>query len=345
MVNILYLLWQPFFEGWVLWIDNFLPLLLLPAFNFTLKKKFFVTGLFLGLGIVFKQTIIPLAILLLLYIYLENRNLKNVAKYFSGLVLPVGLMLAYLLNIGVLKDFWYWTIVFNLTIYAQYGTQIPTSFGFISRIFMVYLAALSGLHFKGGRLKIILFLFLVGSLVGAFDRANFVHFQPSLPFALIGTTLGFYSLTKKHFGFILIGLYLTITIWWQNIFYKGHISNKVFFFDEETYAISNKIRQYTKVGDKIFVFGAAPHLYQMSQTKPAGDVFVFQFPWFLMVAEDRILQGVTEDRPEIVVVDRTVEIEGQKITEFAKKIDQYIQQNYQIIDQVGKTAILLRSSP
>lgn len=30
--NVFYLLWQPFFEGYVLWIDNFIPLLLLPAF-------------------------------------------------------------------------------------------------------------------------------------------------------------------------------------------------------------------------------------------------------------------------------------------------------------------------
>lgn len=342
VVNLLYLVWQPFFEGWVLWIDNFLPLFLLPAFYFTLKKKFFVSGLFLGLAIVFKQTTIPLAILLLLYIYWEKRNLKNALIYFSGLILPTALMLIYLLNLGVFEDFWYWTIVFNLTTYAQYGTQIPTSFGFISRVFMVYITSLSGLLHKGRKLKIILFLFLIGSLIGAFDRANFVHFQPSLPFVALATSLGFYSLKKQTIFYAVAGAYILITLWWQNIFYKGHLSDKVFFFDRETYDISDKIRKYTKANDRIFVFGAAPHLYQMSQTLPAGNIFVFQFPWFLKVSEDRILQGVTEDRPEIVVSDRTVKIEEKQIVDFASKIDSYLMENYQEIDSLGSVKILKR---
>jgi len=82
----------------------------------------------------------------------------------------------------------------------------------------------------------------------------------------------------------------------------------------------------------------------MSQTLPAGDIFVFQFPWFLKIAEDRILEGVKKDKPNIIVSDRTVEIEGQNITDFAKNIDQYIQKNYQIIDRVDKTEILRRNS-
>ena len=344
VVNLLYLIWQPFFEGWVLWIDNFLPLFLLPAFYFSIKKKFLLTGIFLGLGIVMKQTIIPLAGLLFLYI-LYSRDFKSLWKYIIGAVIPVGLMLLFIIKEGYFAHFWYWTVVFNLTTYAQFGTQIPNNFGFLSRVFVVYATSLLGFLDKDKHLKIILGIFLIGSLFGAFDRSNFVHFQPSLPFALIGTALGFYALTKRQITFVLIGLYLVIAVWWQNIFYKGHVSNKVFFFDEETYAISNKIRQYSKIGDKIFVFGAAPHLYQMSQTLPAGDIFVFQFPWFLKIAQERILAGVKKDQPEIVVADRSVKIDNQDITEFAKEIDQYIQKNYLMIDQIGSTAILRKISP
>ena len=342
LANFLYLLWQPFFEGWVLWIDNFLPLMLLPAAYFLYRKNFIFSGLLIGVAVVFKQTIIPLSIMAFLYILLSEKNIKKTTGYLLGLILPVILMILYFIWIGVFPDFWYWTITFNLTVYASLGTQIPTSFGFISRVLMVYIASLSGFLYKEKRLKIIVFIFLVGSLIGAFDRANFVHFQPSLPFAVILTGLGVYSLTKRKTGFILIAIYLTVTIWWQNIFYKGHISNKVFFFDDSTYAISNKIRQYTKEGDKIFVFGAAPHLYQMSQTLPAGDIFVFQFPWFLSVAEDRILQGLEKDRPSIIIADKTVKIEGMPIADFAKKINSYINENYQKIDSTGSVDILKR---
>lgn len=344
LVNILYLVWQPFFEGWVLWIDNFLPLFLLPAAYFLKVRRFVLAGLFLGMGVVFKQTVIPLGLLTVIYIFWESRDFKIVREYILGLIFPISLMLLYLIYKGVFSDFWYWTVIFNLTIFAKSGTQIPTNFGFLSRVFVVYLASLSALFYKDRNLKIILFLFLAGSLAGAFDRANFVHFQPSLPFAVLLTSLGFYQLSKRKLAFVLIGLYFSTAIWWQNIFYKGHISSKVFFFDSETYAISDKIRQYTKEKDKIFVFGTAPHLYQMSRTLPAGDIFVFQFPWFLKVSENRILEGITYDKPEIVISDRSVKIDGQPITKFAEKIDQYIQENYHQIDNTGTTKILLRNT-
>ncbi|MBI2086444.1 hypothetical protein HYT74_03830 [Candidatus Daviesbacteria bacterium] len=41
LVNFLYLIWQPFFEGWVLWIDNFLPLFLLPFVSFVVSVHSF----------------------------------------------------------------------------------------------------------------------------------------------------------------------------------------------------------------------------------------------------------------------------------------------------------------
>jgi predicted translin family RNA/ssDNA-binding protein len=57
----------------------------------------------------------------------------------------------------------------------------------------------------------------------------------------------------------------------------------------------------------------------MSQTLPAGDVFVFQFPWFLQVAQQRVLAGITD---------------------FAGEIDRYLKENYGKIDMVGTTEIL-----
>lgn len=345
LVNLLYLVWQPFFEGWVLWIDNFLPVLLLPAFYCLYRKNYLLTGLLLGLGIVLKQTIIPLSALVFIYILWSEKSLPKLIRYLLGLMPPILLIILYFVGIGVFSDFWYWTVIFNLTVYASSGTQIPESFGFISRVFVVYAASLSGFFYNDKRLKVILLLFLIGSLVGVFDRANFVHFQPSLPFVVILTSLGFYSLNKKKIGLVLIGIYLLIALWWQRIFYSGHLLDKVLFFDESTYSLAGKIMQYTKPNDKIFVYGVAPHLYQMSQTLPAGDILVFQFPWFLKVAEDRILAGIKRDQPQIIVADRTVKIEGKSIIDFAKKLDDYIQKNYEQIDRVGSAQILRKHTP
>lgn len=344
LANFLYLIWQPFFEGWVLWIDSFLPIILLPAFFSLYRKKVFLCGLFLGVGIVFKQTLIPLAFLTLIYIFWQTRNIKFAYTFLLGLFGPIAAMILYFISIGVIKDFLYWTIIFNLTTYAKYGTSTPSSVGFVTRVLLVYSVSVFAWFNKDKRLVQILFVFLLGSLIGVFDRADFVHFQPSLPFAILATVLGIHQLNKKKVFKILMLIYILISVWWLNIFYKGHISSKVFFFDSETKMTAQKIRQYTKEDEKIFIFGLPPNLYQMSNRLPAGNIFVFQFPWFLKIAEDKVLEGLMKDKPNIVIADRTVKIEGVEIKEFAHKIDKYIQQNYEVIDNVGTTDILRRRS-
>ncbi len=342
LVNFLYLIWQPFFEGWIFWIDSFLSLLLIPAFYALYKKQIFISGLLLGIGIVFKQTLIPLAFFVLIYLFWQKKA-KKVKTFLVGFLIPLALMFLYLSLIGVLKDFFYWTIIFNLTTYAKSGTTTPNNLGFITRILFVYALSFMALFYQNKRLLLILSIFITGSFLGIFDRANFIHLQPSLPFVLFATTLGLTSLKRKWLIPLLI-IYFSVGSWWMIIFYRGHISNKVFFFDDNTKLIASKIKKYTNPGEKIFVFGGAPHLYQMSQTLPAGNIFVFQFPWFLKIAEGRILDGLKKDKPNIVVEDRTVEIEGLKLIDFAKDIDQYINSYYTEIDRVSSVSILRRTT-
>lgn len=347
LVNVLFLIWQPFFEGWILWIDNFLPLILLPAFYALYKveknkKWFFWLGLFLGVGIVFKQILIPLSVFVLIYLIWKFRKPNDIFVYILGLILPVCFMLVYLWSIGVLSDFWYWTVTFNLTIYAQFGRGAGPTLAHLSRVLFVF--GLPFLLIRKTRSKEtqIILIFLIGSLLGLSTRFDFVHFQPALPFAILATVYGLGLLGKS--GRLFIVLYGLVTIWWLVTFYKGFIGDKVLSFDPDTKNLAAKIRKYTKPQEKIFVYGAAPHLYQISDTLPAGNVFVFQFPWFYKVAEARILEGIKQDKPNIIISNTKATIEDQKITEFSKDIEQYISQNYKKIDSVGTTDILIRKS-
>lgn len=360
-VNILFLAWQPFFEGWVLWIDSFLPLLLLPAFYALYQgdrdnrrdkadKWFFCSGLFLGLGIVFKQVLIPLVIFAAIYILWKKRNLRVMLIFLSGLFFPIALMFIYLVSIGVLKDFWYWTVVFNLTTFAQFGRGDGPTLAHFFRVLLVFgLPFLIIRKIKLAEVQILL-IFLIGTLIGLSTRFDFVHLQPALPFALLATVFGLRSQTwsGRLGGLGKLGrlgiaiLYGLILVRWLVIFYQGHLGNRVISFDSTTLNIAAKIRDYTSPGEKIFVYGGQPHLYQMSATLPAGNIFVFQFPWFLKVAEARILEGIKVDKPNIIVSDRTTTIEKAKITDFAGSIDEYINQNYQKIDSVGTADILRR---
>ncbi len=350
LVNLLYLIWQPFFEGWVLWIDTFLPLFLIPAFYLTYKfivegkksiKLSFFIGLLLGISVVFKQVVLPLTGLSFIYLLWQKKSIKFALPFLLGFLPPVLMMLFFLYQIGVIKDFWYWTVVFNLTTFAEYGRKLPFLSGLV-RVGFVLFFGLSVFFCRDRKLYLTLALFTLGSLMAIYARFDFVHFQPALPFILISTVVGMNSIKDKIYFKGLVLIYLAVIFWWMFIFYKGHLVNKVMFFDTQTKEIAAKVSRYTKPGDKIFIFGTVPHIYQMTNTMPAGDVFVFQFPWFLRVTEDRLLEGLKEDKPRIVVSDRTVEIEGSKIVDFAKKLDTYIQQNYRQIDQVGDTKILRR---
>lgn len=340
LVNLLFLLWEPFFEGWVLWIDNFLPLFLLPSAFFLIRKKYLFSGILLGIAILFKQTIIPLSGIILLFIFWESKKIKEAAKFGLAAIMPIGLASLYFLKQGLFYDFFYWTIIFNLTVYAGFGTTIPQTVGFVTRILFVYLGSLLALFSSNKRVVLILFLYLIGSLAGVFDRADFVHFQPSLPFALLLTTIGVYSLKVNNPFKLGVLFYILVTLWWQHIFYKGHISEKILLFDDSVMQTASKIKEYTHPGERIFVFGGAPHLYSLSQTLPAGNIFVYQFPWFLKVAQGRILEGIIKDKPKIIVYDETFTVNDQSIREFSKSIDQYITANYESIDQVGTTQIL-----
>ena len=118
--GLFYVLWQPFFEGNQLWLDIFLPIFTLPAFYFFQLQKWFLTGLFLGLGVVFKQTLVPLVAFVGLTLLLRRR-FSALVKFSAAVLLPSLLMRLYFYKLGILGDFWFWTIKFNLSVFAASG--------------------------------------------------------------------------------------------------------------------------------------------------------------------------------------------------------------------------------
>ncbi len=348
IANLFFLVWQPFLEGWVFWIDSLLPIFLLPAFYFlyfyakkTRNSYLIWAGIFLGTALIFKQVVIPLIGLVFLYLVFSTKKLKPGIYFLAGLLpLPI-LMVIYFYRLGVLKDLWYWTIWFNLTTFAQFGRKDPTLSG-LARIIFIYLPILLVRTIKENQLIILLMIFIFGSLASAISRFDFVHFQPSLPFIAILAALALDKLSNlKYFKYSLV-IYFILCAILLATFYKGHISSRVLFFDQETYQVSNKIRSLAGKNQEIFLFGVSPHLYSLSETLPAGRVFVFQFPWFIMESENTLIEGLKQSRTFLVLRDSTVVIEGQKITDYAQGIDEYILNNYTEIDRIGNIQFLIR---
>lgn len=321
-----YVLWQPFFEGNQLWLDIFLPLFTLPAFYFFHLQKWFLTGLFLGLGVVFKQTLVPLVAfggLILLF----RRKFSALAKFLFAALVPSLFMLVYLQKLGVLSDFWYWTVKFNLSVFASSGSLAPRLQDWIKLSLPLVFIALVLIKSPNSRKYVFWLLF---TIIGGVARFGFIHLQPAVPFfALALGALGRTSKTRLVFC-------LMFTIGWTGYFYtrqNNWLQTK--YFDYYSTKLVTEISRRVSPNDKIFLLGVNPHIYPLTSTLPPARTFVFQFPWFIDVAGDRILNGLRSDPPRLVVYNPESVIDNHYLRDYGSRLVEYIQGNYTFSSQIG----------
>jgi len=346
VANLLFLLFHPFLEGGVLWIDNFLPLLLLPLFylltNVLTKKKAFIVGVLIASTVLLKQVAIVLAIILAFYILFFRKKEQVSIVFVSGVFVITGILVLYVFQKNILNDFIYWTGTFNLTTYARMGRKYATFREFLA-IGVVYIPALLvsvyGLLSRRKTLCLLSVFFITG-LLYSYARFDYVHLQPSLPFAILLLISAFRVTPKKTLESVFI-LYLIPVVWVSSRFYSTSFKNEVRFFGNSEYKVADKVSELTNENDPIFMFGTLPHMYQMTKTRPPGDVFVFQFPWFMSVAEARVLDGLKVDPPKVVVQQKSASIDNSSLFEYMKGIEEYISENYEKIDEVEDIEILI----
>lgn len=345
--NLLYLLWQPFFEGYILWIDSFAVPLLLLGFYFLIdikkKKHLFYSGLFLGMSLLFKQVVAPLIFFLWTYQFYLLKSFKKTMPYLLGLTIPVSVLIIWITALHVWREFFYWTVTFNLTTFSQMGRKYPDLNGLVKTLPIIGIGIISLIFGYTRKLKYttLITIFLIGSLAFAYARFDFVHLQPTLAFSIIATTflvrkLSTYTLKVWLFSYFLISLILLIP------FYKNNWGKRTLFFGEFEKNISEKVLKYADSGETIFALGTTPHVYYLTKTRPPGNVFVFQFPWFMQVAEQKILQGILADPPKVVIRDKNAKVGGLNLIEFMPNIGKYIENYYKVIDHVGGTEIMIR---
>lgn len=341
LANIFFALWQPFFEGWVVWIDSFLAIFTLSSLYFLKDKKYFWSGLFLGLALLFKQVVAPLIILVGIYLLFKERKFKIVFLFGLGVLIPTLFLILYITNLGIWKDFIFWTITFNMTTFAEMGRKYGTLSEW-SRVIGVYGFSLFAFFDKKVREDTLLIgVFLAGSLASIYARFDFVHLQPSLPFVALLSAISINWLIKRKYLKLLIAVYVLASIFLLSQFYKGHWGDRVFFFGSTEKKVTAEIQKLSKSGDKIFALGTLPHIYQMADRLPSGNVFVFQFPWFMTTAENRILSGIVNDPPKVVIRDLEAEVEGQKLISYMPKINEYINKNYKVVGKIEEIEIMI----
>jgi hypothetical protein len=350
--NLMYALWQPFFEGYVLWIDSFVVPIFLGGIYalISLRDKDFrtylISGLLLGLGIVFKQVTAPLLIAVFLFIFSKQRLSKNLFVFFISAIIPGLLMVCYIVSKGIWSEFWYWTVTFNLTIFSDLGRKYA-SVGDIARSLPVFGVAIVSFVFLLRKQKnekndnvVLIGLTFFSLLIFAYARYDFVHLQPALPYALLLIVIAMQYISKRtmiSIGVCIGFLYLYFAL----PLYQSLLFKPPFFFGDDEIKVSAIVQKYTDPGDSIYAFGTTPHIYYLTQTRPSGDVFVFPFDWFMRVAEPTILEGLHKDPPRVVIRDETAIVSDRRLVDYMQNIEDYVNLGYTVVDTVGSIDILI----
>jgi hypothetical protein len=317
-----YALWQPVLEGDQLWLDTFLPLFTLPALLLLLDARWLLAGLLLGAGVVFKQTLVPLVAFAGLVI-LHERGLpgwRDVLRFAAGALLPSALMLIHFLRIGVLGDFWFWTVTFNLSAYASDGTLAPR-LGDVVRIALPAALLLAASVLTPARWRSrLLALWACATVAGGLGRFGLIHLQPAVPYLAILIAMLLAELSHRRARVALVAT-LALTALWLGEFYL----RRARWLDDPAAtarraALETLIRERTRPSDAILLLGVTSELYAATGTLPPGRVFVFPFPWFLDVAGERVREGYRGSATRLVLLDVDSGIDGRLLRDYARPL-------------------------
>ena len=187
-----------------------------------------------------------------------------------------------------------------------------------------------------------LVLFVVGALVGVSDRWDSIHFQPSLPFLVMGMAVVFMERLKNEYIRDYFFLYFIFSVLSVLNFISTSASDTVWYFDKGTKDIAERIKLYTKPREEIFLFGQSHILYPLSGTLPAGRILNSPVPWMMIISEQDEIRNLSYNRPSLVVRDRNFTVDGRNITNYAKDLDGYIEQNYTVFDRLNDVEFLKR---
>ena len=108
---------------------------------------------------------------------------------------------------------------------------------------------------------------------------------------------------------------------------------------EHRAAIEKTIRERAAPSESVLLLGVSPDLYATTGTLPPGRVFVFDFPWFLEVAGDRVLDAVRRDPPKVVLVDGASGIDGQRTIDAARPILDEVHAHYARTGSLGSIEV------
>ncbi len=314
-------------EGHILWIDSVVATLSLIGFYLlhTRSKSYLLTGLVFGLILLFKQPGILLCGIAAIWILTTKPKVKSFLVFVIGGVLPMGLASMYLYSIGVWNDFWFWTVVHNLTGYTFLEGRQPLLSEQIRLMILWIPGLLAATRIKQDWLY---GLYILAASIFLFPRFGLIHAQVVLPILVFLITQWLANNSK----FIVLGLILVVMglgLWYRSA--RRESAGKVYFYDSSIQATLDFVETTADKNKSIYVFGVNDNIYHLTQTLPPTKHWVELLRGNISYSvEDFLIKTLKNDPPQFILVDPLAIQDGILVRNFAPRVWDYIITNYQI---------------
>lgn len=324
---ILFIVFQLVLRVQTFWVESFILFFLVIYFYFNdLKSNIFSLIAALSLSFIFGLR--PTLLIFCLFLILVNSRQK--------LIHFIALPLIFLLEIiWLLKNQLFLVFLeiqgFNVNFYAKYGVLDPTIKEIVlitSIFFILAIIAFSNKKiFKVGILSLCL-------LVLVYPRFGLPHLLP------LSALILFVAPTKTH------PWLKKITIFWI-IFALISIRRQFtapldnYYYPPKLYTQASYLATHYEPNTNYYFFGGPDQLYQLTNTTPIGGYYLPSLPWYFknpVFVEDQI-SALSNHPQSLVVVNRASSLAGVSLLDYGQPIWNYIDQNYQKIDQVDNLEI------
>ncbi len=335
-----FILFQVYYDGNGIWFDHALAVYSLTIFYILEKKNHFLVGVFWALAFLTKQTAFWFSLPVLYYLLVSKEKIKFVTDLIKGALLVLSLFFLALTIFGIQNDYFAWSIVFGIGVLPKLAAKV-SSVRMMIASFAPYLVFLPLFAVKMKKKPTTILLWSIAGMMGAIPRFELFHFQPALPFLALGSALlliYFLEAKRTFFSFVSLSILLLVfTITGRGVARRFLKEDRFYTADDKK--IASVISGLTTPNQAIFVTNYWDNLYALTETFPSTRPFIPQLTQYMSQPgfEAKNVSDLISNPPKIVIRGRFI---GPDDPFRFEKINDFIDNNYQMVDSVGAVDIL-----
>ena len=308
----IYPLYHIFYEGNGLWFDLLLAPLFLFIYYLIRNKSYIAAGIIFAASLFTKQTAIWIVIPVFIDLFLSgSRKIWELEKryipflYGAVLIILFGTIVMYLS--GILPYFTHWAIEFGILTLPMLPGQIalPDVTEFMKSIFPLTPLLILVLLSRDKKTTTML-LWSIFASFGVYPRWELFHFQPAIPFMVVGTALlvdratRIAKITARQIV-IFVTLFLVLVLFARS--FIRSCGSSVRFYDKTIEEVVASVQLFSKNSDGIYVINYWDSVYALSDRKPVTKPLVPYIPWYLEYQDlgEYIALQVRSTLPAVIV--------------------------------------------